>query len=737
MLLLSLLALNYSVPNLAAEDSTSVPTPPAPATVLAPVATPAGDTTASVKPSPRTVKKSVEHPVAPDAPGTVPIVDAGAPSAPIRTLRFDTDLGVGADAMLEGVEASRTIRFSMPRAWSLQDDPVLTLGFDHSASLISSRSSLTVRLNDRAVGSVALDPSNTSDGVLQVRLPRALLQDYNELQLTAMQHVSGPCEDPYDPSLWTRVRSDSHIDVAYSVTPPVADLGAFPLPFVDVLDPERARIALVGTATPDRDTLRALGRIGVMLGRTAGYRSIDVAPPASGFDDLETHGLLVGIVGRDPLLTATVQAAHPEPLSAGTGFVAVVPVMHDPKHLVLLVAGADAAGLKLATDALIGQDRAPVLSGTSVVITRAPAPTPPPNHDAFRPAPSAADFTLADVGLTDRTVRGLYTEPVTIPLELEGDALPSADGELLLHYAHSEPVDARVSTVEVRLNGVVLRSHALDSGDAPGTLRVVLPRTVVAVRNTLEIAFHLVPLAHDVCRETGFRQLWATVLADSALTLPRDHWAMMPDLSRLSSAFWPFSVDPAGGGTAIVLPAQPTLGEVSGALQLAAALGRSSVASDPALELTTADAVPEKRSLVLLSESGHAHATLDPLLTSGVFGLTGAGIEDTVEEAVNPADPAHALLVIRGVDVARAVRAVTDLDRVGQLSGNAALLPQDARPRLFDVGPQTAMGSRPARTAVAELLAKRWSTLGAALVGAALLAAYAIRRWARARGGTT
>jgi len=79
---------------------------------------------------------------------------------------------------------------------------------------------------------------------------------------------------------------------------------------------------------------------------------------------------------------------------------------------------------------------------------------------------------LSAIGFKDTTVRGFYAVPISIPLALDGDAHGAPSGGLFkVTYSYPPGLDARLSRIEVAIDGLSLRSVPLD--DVAGAERAV------------------------------------------------------------------------------------------------------------------------------------------------------------------------------------------------------------------------------------------------------------------------
>ena len=661
------------------------------------------------------------------------------------------------DLRLDGIHATRGLTFTRPKAWDLTADPIVHVEFEHSAALIAERSHLTVSVNDHPVGTITLSADNVLQGKADVRVPRSILDDFNHLQFDVVQHYTDDCEDPFDAALWTRVQSSTWIELPYARKVVDAELLQWPYPLVDKLGYGPTAVTLVTQGGPSRETVEAIGVLGFALGRLADYREVEAAEPVTAASAALTPALIVGTAAEVPEALALAGVSS---LADDQGLVALVPNPSDPTLPVLVVSGGGPVGLQRAAQALAGQDRYQVLSGAvSVVNSLAPA-NPPPTRQNPLPAPPATKFTLADLGMQGQTVRGYYAPSIRVPLKLEGDALAQpGGGSIRVDYAYSAQLDSRLSTMEVRLGGLTLRSVPLEKpqGEAAASVEVPLPQDLVLPTSNVDVVFHLFPREFDECERVSDKQIWGTVHATSTISLARDHVAEMPELGLLRHGLWPLTSLTPDGGTVVVLPDAPDGRAASAGLVLASRFGKLTHAPTPdfklarAVDVAFADA--KDKHFVLLVDltanalfdnlAGAGGLTLtggpDRLLANGKDVLLGAQVGTpygTVEEAFSPSNAQRAVLVLRALrddGLSPLVELVTDLGKVQKLEGNVAILAPSGEVRTMDVATKVRWGSLPVATAATREIQKNWWVLGAMVIGGVFLLTAIVRVFAQAR----
>lgn len=698
------------------------------------------------------------EPVAASVAAAVPVATRGAPAV-VHSLSFADDLNQRTDITLQGAHAERTVVLPVPRGWELTADPVLKVDLSHSAALLADSSHLTVLLNGTPLLSWNLDDDNAADARVTVPLPRRMLVDYNQITFQVVQHYTDGCEDPFDPSLWTRIAHTSSVDVTARARPVTDGLEAWPFPLVDRRAFGPLELTPILATVPSAETTRAAGEVAFALGQLAEYRTVHVAPTLLRVEDARTATLLVGTVAELPDLRGLIGDIR---LGETDGLVAIMPNPADRTLPVLIVTGGGPTGVRRAAQALVGQDRQPVLAGQTALV-RDVVPGPP--RDPRAPSwtmPPTGPAPLSTFGYEGETVRGYFPASIRIPIRLEGDSLiRPGGGTLSLRYAYAAQLEPKLSAIEVRLDGLTLRSVPLDdpAGKSDATLRVTLPEDIVTPASHVDVIFHLFPREFDACKRISDRQIWGTVFPTSTLDIPRDHVAEMPDLGRLRFGAWPYDTRPEVGETVVVLPDQPSTHAWSAGLELSSGLGRLTRAAAPAfaLDLATATSLSGRKDahFILLVDATR-NSIYDSLAASGVLALLEAAPArsllgtskapllvaqasrqtDTIEQILNPSNTARSVLVLHeGLEggLGRLVAAVTEPERVAELEGNAVTVAADGSVRVLQTVKPTRWGTLPMATEARLEVRRNWPMLGGAVALISLLGALVVRRWARSR----
>lgn len=688
------------------------------------------------------------------SPAATPTVGDEAVSAASGTdVSFERDLFQEHDIALSGISATHAIAFTVPRNWVLTADPVVQLDFSHSPELLADLSSLTVIVNNVGVTSMHLTPENVTSGQVVAVIPRDLLGAYNRLSLVVDQHYTRDCEDPFNPVLWTRVSNQSTIRFKYALKGVNAALDEFPYPFYDDRAYGPLKLTFVLPDAPSPPVIDAVGRLAFAFGRLASYRGVELQAPVSRIEDARSAAIVVGTFDQMPTFGALLQT---HPVSDGQGVVAVLPHPDDPTRPVLLVTGRTPEGVLNAALALAQDSRNESLTGPLAyvdAVTEGGALRSTQRTDLPVPV-DRTDFLLSDLGFEDATVRGFYALPVNIPLTLEGDdLLDPSGGTIRLIYSYAANLNNDLSTLEVTLNDVSLKSVALDhpEGEQRAEIDVRVPSVLLTPRSTLRVHFLMYPRKFGACELVTDRAIWGTVWKDTALSLPRSRSAEVPDLALLRYRYWPFTASRAAETTWVGVGDDATRENVGAGAEMVARLGQVNGASGWPVRLGRAADVPADVTRRISLVTGEApHARFQALNAAGLItgtgeearSLLGAGANvlaarlragwRTVEEI---ASESGFDLILRGASAADNLRTASDLGdpkTLQALERNLAVLGDDQRARTLQLVKPHAWGEAPM------VAARRgwmwWFVLG---IPAIALVTFQLRRWAARRHGQT
>jgi cellulose synthase operon protein B len=527
-------------------------------------------------------------------------------------LEFNRSPVVGNRFRLQGVYSEARLGFTRPHDWKVKSVKAL-VRYQHSPALLANRSNLTVRVNDRSIGSVPLNRKESEIGSMMFNIPPNLIQDYNDISMVVQQNNDAKCSDPSDPTLWTEILPDSKLLFDYQLQPVSLSFNRYPYPFFDELSLEPNRIAyLLPTVT--QTWLSSASRIQAALGRLADFRPMETRL-VQDLDEVEANERVV-VVGT-PADQSTLKSldlpfkisqnqildGSKNPLPEDVGLLMLTTTQKGSVP-VLVVTGNGPQGVAKAAQFLVEPDTRKLGTGQAIIVSDIkPVPTPSPRTWP-RYLPEQNSFKLSDLktpldgkSFQDITVRG--SSPA--PIEFDFRALPDDDftrgSYMNLRYSYGPQVNPRLSAVEVLLNDVFIGGARLTSEEGANrkTLKVDLPANLLDPTSKIKVAFRLNPKEAPQCGKITDQQLTGTLHADTNFKLNRETSVKLPDLKLLRSGF-PLSAPQDLSNTAIVIPTSPSTTDLLTLLTVSERLGRLSQADSINLDAYTLDALPSNIS---------------------------------------------------------------------------------------------------------------------------------------------
>ena len=476
------------------------------------------------------------------------------------------DMGVPQAIEFRGVDASRTIQFSLPHTEVVQQAK-LNLHYSFSPALIPEMSHLNVLLNGTLIASLPA-PSKTADVQdalsASVALPAELLVRDNTLGLQFIGHYTRDCEDPSDTALWGRVESNTNIELSGSLLPLSSDLKILPLPFYDdELSNANPAVPFVFTEQPSATTLQAAGILASWFGVLA-----------------KTHMLTVPVTVGGPVPKGNVVlfVENPSDLPQGMDLdvsgptIAVRTNPSDPYGKVLVIAGADPTQLVTAARAIALQNA--MLQGRTARVSDFELPAPREADDA--PLWMSTERISPFWNYTDNAeLRSDGSGPLAVYLRVPPDLYygDRTTVPLNVDYRYNAIPLSNGSTLRVTANGTLVNELPLPHSDNPKkdlSYTAAVPLTGMRpFANTFLFNFYFQIAKTGHCQDVPPINLQGGILRSSHLDLRGiEHWAAMPNLELFANAGFPFTRFADLSQTTVVMPPTATEKEIGVYLML-------------------------------------------------------------------------------------------------------------------------------------------------------------------------
>lgn len=215
------------------------------------------------------------------------------------------------------------------------------------------------------------------------------------------------------------------------------------------------------------------------------------------------------------------------------------------RYIALVVTGQNDEALTKAAYALSGQNKYPGMVGQYAIVQET------------RPYSSTAEvisstFTLAQLGYPDHTLKGGVSLDSEYRFKLPTGWKVSEDARFNLRYADAAAFSEISSTLNIRLNDLIIAGTALGRTDAiSNSLIVPLPQNSFKIgRNRLGLSVDT--SFNDKCVDITGDRFWLTVFSDSSFWLP--HETAPSSTLDLDFYPYPFVEDPDLNNLVIALP---------------------------------------------------------------------------------------------------------------------------------------------------------------------------------------
>jgi cellulose synthase catalytic subunit (UDP-forming) len=646
--------------------------------------------------------------------------DSGTDLSTARQLLSFRDLGLESPIEMRGPHSYYSLHFTISHAL-VAKQATLNLLYTLDPTLNPRTTLLRVSVNGIAVTTLAPHPDQApgSLSTAALSLPEWALVRNNTLTFEFVGAM--PSSAQGSDRVFCRIFPESKLELSGARLRLEDDLGKLPLPILDSGLESETVIPFVFLEPPDRAMLQAAGIVASWFGIEAGVRPPRFVVSLAAIP----AGNAVLFLNRRALLPSDISL----PASQGP-LIALRPNPSDPFGTLLIVAGNDDAQLVSAASslALTGKAAAavrggsPAWHGDTALLSALALPPARGKDDAPRWMQAGKVNALASCQAPDQ-LQTDGSNPVRAYFHVPPDLFYGEEQTVDLHlnYRYDARQVAAGSALRTYVNGSLVNEIPLPPGvrTTNGQRLILVP--VAALRpfgNTIQFNFDFVAANRDPSESS---QLSGSIQCDSTLDL-RDMklWTEMPNLELFANAGFPFTQRADLNQTTIVLPSDPSVGEIMLYLQLMGHFGGQT--GYPALRFALADPaaeIQEGRDYLVLGALGNqpAFRALDLLLPvtfdkaglrvkprSGLFSSV-ASVEDTawrwgddllhirrrdvtaplsattadamVEEVRSPVSPDRSIVVVEmASDGAEAgfAQALAERSQSADMSGSLSLL---------------------------------------------------------------
>lgn len=468
---------------------------------------------------------------------------------------------------LRCVKNEYLIPIPIPERWEIKNSAA-SISYANSANLLGDKSQLSVRLNDRIIRQVKLNPI-TRNGKAYFNLPITQMKPgYNNLTFNVVQHYSNDCEQYCASDLWTTIYMDeSYLDIEYT-------LKDVPLTLSNIsdflFDPKIYPHGNVNIITENytSEMLTIAGIAASVAALKFDYKKVFFT--SSNDIKKDYDNILIGTKGfvENFLRQKKVDIKIPGP------FLKIIHTPYkngrtDPLHGTLIISGNNQNDINVAAETLAGMTIP--YPDTDEMIIKGLNPPEIPRYSGRQVLNAGEIYNFKNLDLPTRTFNGFTPMDMGLTFRLPADLLIKENkyAKIVLNFTYGAGL-RNDSVLNIILNdknvGVIHLKNK--SGDYIEGYRIELPTYLFKQGlNTIKFLPFLNPDAKecDLLREDGY---YLTIFENSTFYFPSmPHLAKMPRIELFMADGFPFTRHTDGQETLLYIT-QPDNNAIDAALNL-------------------------------------------------------------------------------------------------------------------------------------------------------------------------
>ncbi len=453
---------------------------------------------------------------------------------------------------LKGMSASYELSLPIPERWRIRKAH-LQFSYVNSSVVDPKKSRLVVRLNERPLAQVALQPKSPL-GEVEVKLPVAQLRPgYNILTFTVAQHLPDEkCEDITAPELWTTLELDkATMEFEYELREVPLQLSVLSDFLFDAKIMGDFRVNLL---VPDLSAahLQAAAAVASGVALRMKYRPVHFSIASelvSGVDNILVgdKDFVKNVLGDEaPAIEGAwlqILPLHRKSEAREKGR-KVIKTMIDKEHALILVTGASQGEvLNTATFFSLLNQSLTDKAVTKIDDIQMPELVPYSGKRFFMPG---ATYRFLDMGFSTHTFKDFQPRSKSLQFRLPSDLSIKPNQNIALSVDLSYGSGMREdSALKILLNDTFVFAIPLNNPDGTSYQGYLINLPTYLIRtgiNTLEFAPVFTPLVFDPCSQIQRDNLRLSIFENSTLHIPAmDHWTDLPRMELFFLDGFPFA----------------------------------------------------------------------------------------------------------------------------------------------------------------------------------------------------
>ena len=382
-------------------------------------------------------------------------------------------------------------------------------------------------MNDTLIGSLTLLETGEQQLSISIPVKAFTTSRFDGRSSLTFNLVSDESCD-FDLDVIVNVSANSFLVLPHKTGVPTINLSRLPYPIFQRSPLQPSSAVMVIPDKPSLDEMRAMIEVASGFGSMSGGKLLLSSLYASELTPEILAANHLVFVGKPQAFAQLAQVTLPAPVSGSTfnptagiqaddGVIQMAKSPWNPALVVLLVSGNTDKGVIKAGHA--------INVGDIFTIGRQDLAIVQDVHPGVRMLVPGYDLRFSDLGLQDRTIRGIVTSSTSqsnntdIVFYVPSDKQVGLNSFVEIHYNHSEQLDYSNSGLAIQLNGRTIGSAGFSKDDVrPTAVKIMLPRSAVLPgKNTISILVSMYP--KGVC-ESLYNQpdaMWTTIYSDSVL----------------------------------------------------------------------------------------------------------------------------------------------------------------------------------------------------------------------------
>ena len=443
--------------------------------------------------------------------------------------------------------AQTMITIPIASRWNVKN-VTIHIEFIPSKALVAQRSVLTLFFNGVALYQQKLK-SDIDVYTKNIKVPLALLSDYNKVRIKATEHYCmNCCEKGNVPELWTEILwQNSYIKVNYTKKAIKSSLVYFRDYVVDNKQYNPLKFGIL-LQNKDDDFITYGAKISGFLGSIIKYRKIYI----NSVNNLKADEDMF-LIGTNSYIKKVLNIKSDKLLPN----IFVIPNPNNNKNAIIVLTAITNEALSNVINAFISLKKNIILGkDMNIGIFKKPDIKA---YDLPIFIPFDEKITLADLGYKDFKFYNPNYQ-YEFSFEIPTDTFLFSKSKATFHLVYNYGAGARKdSVINIFLNNKYIGSLPVKKqyGSLFETANFNIPVYLFSPGiNKIKIQYGLVPTGHGHCVEPNVYELQGTVFANKTyINFPNlPHWIQMPYMQYFTTQAYPFSIYPDMKQTEFFVP---------------------------------------------------------------------------------------------------------------------------------------------------------------------------------------